>query len=126
MSYILGNSMSKQPLGRIELLQKTLDLIILQTLRWGPNHGYGISQTIGANSNELLRVKTGSLYPALHRLERKGWVKADWTISDQNQRVREYRLTPAGRRQLVKERTRWEQLATAMAGILRAPDEERT
>lgn len=118
--------MSKQPLGRIELLQKTLDLIILQTLRWGPNHGYGISQTIGANSNELLRVKTGSLYPALHRLERKGWVKADWTISDQNQRVREYRLTPAGRRQLVKERTRWEQLATAMAGILRAPDEERT
>lgn len=111
--------------GQIDLLQKTLDLIILQTLLWGPNHGYGISQTIGANSNQVLRIKTGSLYPALHRLERKGWVKAAWTVSEQNQRVREYRLTSAGRKQLLKERTRWEQLASAMAGILRpAPDEE--
>jgi transcriptional regulator len=118
--------MTSEYFGQIELLQKTLDLIILQTLRWGPNHGYGISQMIGANSKQLLQVKTGSLYPALHRLERKGWVKAAWTVSDQNQRVRQYRLTPAGRKQLVKERTRWERLSSAMAGILSAvPEEER-
>ena len=114
--------MTKQPLARIELLQGTLDLIILQTLRWGPRHGYGISQMIRANSSELLQVETGSLYPALHRLERRGWIKADWTLSDNNQRVREYRLTDAGRKQLVEERTRWEQLTSAMAQILEAPE----
>lgn len=117
--------MTDPSFGKIDLPQKTLDLIILQTLRWGPNHGYGISQMIGLNSNQVLRVKTGSLYPALHRLERKGWIDAAWTVSEQNQRVRTYRLTAAGRKQLVKERTRWEQLASAMAGILRAPDEEQ-
>ncbi|MEX1257756.1 MAG: PadR family transcriptional regulator [Gemmatimonadota bacterium] len=114
--------MTKQPLARIELLQGTLDLIILQTLRWGPRHGYGISQMIRANSSELLQVETGSLYPALHRLERRGWIKADWTLSENNQRVREYRLTDAGRKQLVQERTRWAQLTSAMAQILEAPE----
>lgn len=114
--------MARKALGRIEVLQTTLDLIILQTLRWGPNHGYGISQRIRANSNDLLQMKTGSLYPALHRLERKRWIQARWTVSDQNQRVREYRLTAAGRKQLVKERTRWEQLTSAMARILAEPE----
>jgi len=107
---------------RIEVLQTTLDLIVLQTLRWGPNHGYGISQLVGVNSDGRLHVKTGSLYPALHRLERKAWIQARWTTSEQNQRVREYRLTAAGRKQLAKERSRWEQLSLAMAQILAGPE----
>jgi transcriptional regulator len=108
--------------NQIEVLQTTLGLIILQTLRWGPNHGYGISQLVGVNSGERLKVKAGSLYPALQRLERKGWIQARWTTSEQGQRVREYRLTAAGRKQLSKERSRWEQLSFAMAGILADPE----
>jgi transcriptional regulator len=103
---------------RIELLQGTLDMLILQTLAWGPRHGYGISQAIRANSSETLRVDTGSLYPALHRLERQGWVAASWKVSESKQRVREYRLTPQGRRQLSSARSKWEQLQAAIAGVL--------
>jgi transcriptional regulator len=113
---------TKQPLDRIELLQGTLDLIILQTLRWGPRHGYGISQMIRDTSRDLLQVETGSLYPALHRLERRGWIEAAWTTSDNNQRVKEYNLTAAGKKQLESERTRWEQLSIAMARILEPPE----
>jgi PadR family transcriptional regulator PadR len=104
--------------NRIELLQGTLDLLILQTLVWGPQHGYGISQAIRARSRDVLQVDTGSLYPALHRLEKQRAIKAEWTTSDNNQRVRTYHLTPAGRRQLLAERSRWEQLLAAMAGVL--------
>jgi PadR family transcriptional regulator, regulatory protein PadR len=104
--------------NRIELLQGTLDLLILQTLRWGPCHGYGISQAIRANSGEMLQVDTGSLYPALHRLERQKWIRADWKLSDNNQRVKIYRLTPTGKKQLASERSRWEQLQEAIGGIL--------
>lgn len=111
-------------LSRIELLQGTLDFIVLQTLRWGPRHGYGIAQMIRANSNESLQVDTGSLYPALHRLERKKWITADWDVSENRQRVRVYRLTPAGRRQLAVERSRWEQLSQAIAGVMRPPAQE--
>ena len=118
--------MKKLPLERIEILQGTLDLIILQTLRWGPRHGYGISQMIRSASDDLLQIETGSLYPALHRLERKRWIKADWTTSENNQRVKQYSLTKSGRAQLVEERTRWEQLSGAMAQILQAPKGERT
>ncbi len=110
-------------LNRIELLQGTLDLIVLQTLLWGPRHGYGIAQMIRANSEDVLQVETGSLYPALHRLARKGWIKADWAVSEKGQRVREYRLTPKGREQLATERTRWDQLSEAMARILHEPTE---
>jgi DNA-binding PadR family transcriptional regulator len=78
---------------------------------------------IRADSRDLLQVETGSLYPALHRLERRRWIAASWTISDKNQRVREYRLTAAGKKQLTAERDRWEQLSTAMARILRTPEE---
>jgi len=105
--------------NRIEVLQGTLDLIILQTLQWGPRHGYGISRAIQAGSGDVLRVDTGSLYPALHRLERQRWIAAEWKTSENNQRVRVYRLTPTGRRQLVRERSRWEQISGAIAGILR-------
>ena len=108
-------------LSRIELLQGTLDLIVLQTLRCGPRHGYGLAQMIRANSREALQVDTGSLYPALHRLERSGAIAADWETSENRQRVRVYRLTTTGRKQLAAERSRWEQLSQAIAGILEPP-----
>ena len=108
-------------LSRIEILQGTLDLIILQTLRWGPRHGYGIAQQIRASSSDALQVDTGSLYPALHRLARKKWITADWDVSPNNQRVRIYTLTAAGRKQLEAERSKWEQLTQAIAGILAPP-----
>jgi transcriptional regulator len=111
-------------LSRVELLQGTLDLIILQTLRWGPRHGYGIAQMIRASSREALQVDTGSLYPALHRLEKSGAIAAEWETSENRQRVRVYRLTPAGRKHLAAERSRWEQLSEAMAGILAPPTPE--
>jgi PadR family transcriptional regulator, regulatory protein PadR len=104
--------------NRIELLQGTLDLLILQTLRWGPQHGYGISQAIRATSNDILQVDTGSLYPALHRLERQKWIAAEWKLSENKQRVRVYRLTNAGKKHLVSERSRWEQISDAIAGVL--------
>src|SRR6185436_4827510 len=104
--------------NRIELLQGTLDLLILQTLQWGPQHGYGIAQAIRASSSEVLQVDTGSLYPALHRLERRKWIAAAWKVSDNKQRTRVYRLTAEGRRQLASERSKWAQLVEAMAGIL--------
>jgi PadR family transcriptional regulator PadR len=110
--------------SRIEVLQGTLDFIVLQTLRWGPRHGYGLAQMIRANSNNALDVDTGSLYPALHRLERKKLIAAEWEISDNKQRVRVYRLTDAGRKQLANERSRWEQLTAAIAGILEPPEPE--
>ncbi len=104
--------------NRIELLQGTLDLLILQTLQWGPRHGYGITGAIRANSNQLFQVETGSLYPALHRLERQRWIAAEWKVSENQQRVRVYRLTPKGRKQLLAQRSRWERFADAIAGIL--------
>jgi transcriptional regulator len=105
-------------MDRLELLQGTLDMLILQTLQWGPQHGYGIGHMIRAQSSEALQVETGSLYPALHRLEKQGWVKSAWDVTETNQRAKFYRLTPAGRKQLVRERDRWEQLVTAITGVL--------
>ncbi len=110
--------------NRIEILQGTLDLLILQTLQWGQQHGYAISNAIQANSGEVLRVETGSLYPALHRLEKQGWIKSEWKQSEAGQRAKFYRLTPAGKRQLLTERSRWDQLTSAMAGILNPPKNE--
>jgi PadR family transcriptional regulator, regulatory protein PadR len=111
--------MAKPPYqNRIELLQGTLDLLILQTLQWGPQHGYGIANAIRANSGELLKVETGSLYPAMHRLEAQGWLKSGWKPSDAGQRAKYYRLTAAGKKQLLSERDRWTQLVGAIAGVL--------
>lgn len=109
------------PVSRIEFLQGTLDLIVLQTLRWGPNHGYGISQHIRTHSGDVLQVETGSLYPALHRLAKQGFITATWQISENKQRVRVYELTAVGRRHLAAERTRWGQFSEAVAGLLNAP-----
>jgi transcriptional regulator len=112
--------MAKSPAyqNRIELLQGTLDMLVLQTLQWGPRHGYGITQAIRANSGDALCVETGSLYPALHRMERSGLIAPSWKQSESKQRVREYRLTARGRRQLTSARSRWEQLQAAIAGVL--------
>ena len=109
---------------RIDLLQGTLDLIILQTLAWGPQHGYGISHAINAASHEAFKVETGSLYPALHRLEKRGWVASQWKVSGNNQRAKYYRLTAAGRRQLTSEHSRWRQFVDAMTSLLRPRDGE--
>lgn len=110
--------MKEQYQDRIELLQGTLDMLILQTLQWGPRHGYGLSQSIRTNSGEMLKVDTGSLYPALHRLERAKWISADWKVSENNQRTRVYRLTAKGKKQLVSERSKWAKLSEAIAGVL--------
>ena len=110
--------------NRTEILQGTLDLLILQTLQWAPRHGYALSKAIRTNSGEILKVDTGSLYPALHRLERKGWVAAEWKASDLGPRLRVYRLTNAGKRQLASERSRWERTTAAIAGILNPTEKE--
>ena len=108
--------------NRIEILQGTLDLLILQTLQWGAQHGYGISVAIRNRSGELLQVDTGSLYPALHRLEKQKWVKSEWRISENKQRAKFYQLTAAGKKQLSRERSKWSQLSDAIAGVLQ-PEE---
>lgn len=104
--------------NRIELLQGTLDLMILQTLQWGAQHGHGIAQAIRNRSGEVLQVETGSLYPALHRLERQGWLASEWNTSENNQRAKYYRLTAAGKKQLLAERSKWDLLVKAMSGVL--------
>jgi len=104
--------------NRTEILQGTLDMLILQVLQWGPRHGYALSKAIRTNSGEILKVDTGSLYPALHRLERKGWIDAEWKPSEIGPRLRVYRLTKAGSKQLVSERSRWATITGAIAGIL--------
>ena len=102
-----------------DLLQGTLDLLILRTLQWGPQHGHGIGVALRASSEEVLIVDHGSLYPALHRLERQGWVDATWKISDRNQRAKYYSLTRKGAADLERGRASWRQLARAVSGILR-------
>lgn len=110
---------------RLELLQGTLDMLILRTLQWGAQHGHGIGQAIRTQSDDLLRVETGSLYPALHRLEKRGWLKSKWGVSEANQRAKYYELTAEGKRQLVREQNRWQQLVTAIGRIMApAPGEE--
>jgi PadR family transcriptional regulator PadR len=109
--------MAKAP-GRVDLLQGTLDLLILRTLHWGPQHGHGIKVAISTSSNDVFHVDHGSLYPALHRLEKQGWLASEWKLSDNKQRAKYYRLTAAGRRQLQSERTRWRRLIEAIGRVL--------
>jgi PadR family transcriptional regulator, regulatory protein PadR len=105
--------------GRIDLMQGTLDLLVLQVLRWGPQHGHGIGQAIRQRSQDVLQVEHGSLYPALHRLEKQGWVASEWRMSEANRRARYYKLTPKGRRQLAAEQSRWKQLVRAVARTMK-------
>ena len=104
--------------NRIELVQGTLDMLILRTLQWGPQHGHGISVAIRSSSQDVLQIDHGSLYPALHRLERQGWVDAEWKTTENKQRAKYYRLTAAGRRQVQTERDRWTRLTEAIARVL--------
>jgi PadR family transcriptional regulator, regulatory protein PadR len=106
--------------NRIELLQGTLDMLVLKTLQWGEQHGYGISQALRASSGEVLKVETGSLYPALHRLERAKWVSAEWRKSDSNQRAKFYGITALGKKQLAADYERWGTMVTTIEGIMRA------
>ena len=110
--------------NRIELLNGTLDVLILQTLRWGSQHGYGIGQAIRAGSGEVLQVETGSLYPALHRLEKQGWIRSEWKPSEHNQRAKYYRLTASGRKQLANECSRWNLASAAIASLMSAGESE--
>jgi PadR family transcriptional regulator PadR len=108
------------PIPRIDLPQGTLDLLILRTLFLGPQHGWAISERIQQISGEVLCIQQGSLYPALHRLERRGWIKARWGTSDNNRRAKYYELTKSGQKQLATEQDAWEALTAAVAQVLKA------
>lgn len=116
--------MKRQSSTRMELLQGTLDLLILRTLLLGPTHGHDIAKHIRRTSEDLLQVETGSLYPALHRLEAKGWVAASWDLSDKGKRAKYYRLTPRGRRELAAEQSNWETLSRAIGLVLKPTKQE--
>jgi PadR family transcriptional regulator, regulatory protein PadR len=103
---------------RLELLQGTLDMLVLRTLQWGPQHGHGIGQAIRSQSDDLLKVETGSLYPALHRLVKRGWLKTEWGLSEANQKAKYYQLTATGKAQLLREQNRWTQMVTAIGRIM--------
>ena len=105
---------------RIDLPQGTLDLLILRTLGRGPEHGWGISERVQQMSSDVLCIQQGSLYPALHRLERRGWIKAEWGTSDNNRRAKFYELTAEGLKQLETEKDEWNRLAAAVAQVLNA------
>lgn len=110
---------ARQP-QRADLLQGTLDLLVLRTLIFGALHGYGIAKAIHQTSNEALQIEFGSLYPALRRLELKGWIASKWETSEHNRRAKYYRLTPAGRKQLVKEESKWRQFVAAISSVLQS------
>ena len=108
----------RMPVQRIDLPQGTLDLLILRTLALGPQHGWAVSERVQQMSSDVLQIQQGSLYPALHRLERRGWIKARWGTSENNRRAKYYELTKTGHRQLEAEKDAWEKLTAAVAQVL--------
>src|SRR5215475_11235023 len=107
---------------KIDMLHGTLDLLILRTLQWGPQHGHGIGQVIRARSGDLFQVEHGSLYPALHRLRREGWIESEWGLTEKNQRARFYKLTAAGKEQLATEESKWKLFVKTVGRVLRAQE----
>jgi PadR family transcriptional regulator, regulatory protein PadR len=105
--------------NRIELVQGTLDMLILRTLQWGPQHGHGIGVAIRTSSGDALQVDHGSLYPALHRLEKQGWIDADWKLRENRQRAKFYRLTAAGKKQLAAEQSRWNRIVEVIGRVMK-------
>jgi len=116
--------MSRRPASRVELLQGTLDVLILRTLLFGPSHGHAIAKHIQRTSEDLLQVETGSLYPALHRLEARDLIEASWQLSERGKRAKFYRLTARGRKELAAERSRWETLSRAIGLVLKPTAQE--
>ena len=112
------------PQNRIELLQGTLDMLILRTLQWGPEHGHGVGQAIRRSSADLLQIERGSLYPALHRLEAQGLISSEWKASELNRRAKYYRLTAAGKKQLVEEQSKWKLLVKTIGRVMRPVERE--
>lgn len=104
---------------QLEILQGTLDMLILRTLQWGSQHGHGIGQMIRASSENALQIEHGSLYPALHRLEEQGWLSSEWKASETNRRAKYYKLTAAGKKQLAREQSKWDHLVETIARIMR-------
>ena len=105
-------------MAKMDLLQGTLDVLILKTLSWGPLHGYAVVRWIAQSTGEALRIEEGALYPALHRMEQRGWIEAEWGVSENNRRAKFYRLTPEGRRQLHAEAESWQRYAEAVGKVL--------
>jgi PadR family transcriptional regulator, regulatory protein PadR len=105
---------------KVDLLQGTLDMLILKALSWGSMHGYGITHWLEQATNAALRVEEGSLYPALHRMAKRGWLRAEWGVSENNRRAKYYTLTPAGRKQLQKEASTWQQFTDVVGRVLSA------
>jgi transcriptional regulator len=110
----------KERRDRMDVLQGTLDMLILQTLQWGPQHGLRIAQGIRQKSEELLKIEAGSLYPALHRLEQQGWLTSEWKVSEKGQRAKYYRLTRSGKKQLGAEQGKWERVVRAIGLVMQA------
>ncbi len=111
--------MPKPARPQVELLKGTLDMLVLRTLQWGPEHGHGIGLAIRRSSNDLLQIERGSLYPALHRLEEQGLIGSEWRSSDANRRAKYYKLTPAGKKQLMEEQSKWRLLVRTIARVMR-------
>ena len=111
------------PEPSVEVLKGTLDVLILKSLSWGPGHGYAVSRWIREVTDEALSIEEGALYPALHRLEQRGWIAAEWGVSDNNRRARYYKLTPQGRQQLRREVSSWDRFAAAVSKVLTATEQ---
>ena len=114
---------TRMPTRSLDLLQGTLDLLVLKTLSWGPTHGYGVARWIQQITGDVLQVEEGSLYPALHRLEKRGWIDSEWGLSENNRRAKFYRITPRGRQQLRSETSTWSTFVAAVTKVLTSTEQ---